>query len=137
MADLVREFWWLIFPVFGMVMALWGMAQSEGRAKSTISMLRAYAEHGKEPPAELVQLARQSMDEFGGASLGGDKDQNASLWTFIVFLALTAGFATAYSMTKTEQWAWVFMAVAVAVGVLAAGALWVLVKDKIPALKKV
>jgi hypothetical protein len=40
-------------------------------------------------------------------------------------------------MTKSEQWAWVFLAVAVAVGVLAAGALWVLVKDKIPALKKV
>jgi hypothetical protein len=137
MADLVREFWWLIFPVFGMVMALWGMAQSEGRAKSTISMLRAYAEQGKEPPAELVQLARQSMDEFGGASLGGDQNQNASFWTFVVFAALTAGFMTAYQMTKSEQWAWVFLAVAVAVGVLAAGALWVLVKDKIPALKKV
>ncbi|GAM98452.1 hypothetical protein U91I_02085 [alpha proteobacterium U9-1i] len=131
MAELVREFWWLIFPVFGMVMALWGMAQSEGRAKSTMSMLRAYAEHGREPPAELVQLARQSMDEFGGASLGGDKDENASFWTFVVFAALTAGFGTAFAMTKGEQWAWVFLAVAVAMGVMSAGAGWVLVKDKI------
>lgn len=29
--DLFRDFWWLIFPVFGMVMALWGMIRDGGR----------------------------------------------------------------------------------------------------------
>jgi hypothetical protein len=25
--ELFRDFWWLMFPVFGMVMAVWGMAR--------------------------------------------------------------------------------------------------------------
>jgi hypothetical protein len=25
--ELFRDFWWLMFPLFGMVMAVWGMAR--------------------------------------------------------------------------------------------------------------
>lgn len=29
--ELFRDFWWLIFPVFGMIMAVMGMAQENRR----------------------------------------------------------------------------------------------------------
>ncbi|MGE0739894.1 MAG: hypothetical protein AB7O98_01020 [Hyphomonadaceae bacterium] len=31
--ELFRDYWWLMFPVFGMIMAAWGMA-SEGRREN-------------------------------------------------------------------------------------------------------
>jgi hypothetical protein len=33
--ELFRDFWWLMFPVFGMVMAAWGMAR-DGAEQSRI-----------------------------------------------------------------------------------------------------
>jgi hypothetical protein len=33
--ELFRDFWWLMFPIFGMVMAAWGMAR-EGRDQDVI-----------------------------------------------------------------------------------------------------
>jgi len=33
--ELFRDFWWLVFPVFGMVMAVWGMAR-EGAQQDAI-----------------------------------------------------------------------------------------------------
>jgi hypothetical protein len=33
--ELFREFWWLMFPIFGMVMAVWGMAR-DGRAEDEV-----------------------------------------------------------------------------------------------------
>lgn len=29
--ELFRDFWWLMFPAFGMVMAVWGMARDSAR----------------------------------------------------------------------------------------------------------
>ena len=34
--ELFRDFWWLMFPIFGMVMAVWGMAR-ENRAEDQSS----------------------------------------------------------------------------------------------------
>jgi hypothetical protein len=33
--ELFRDFWWLMFPIFGMVMAVWGMAR-DGRAEDDV-----------------------------------------------------------------------------------------------------
>lgn len=33
--ELVRDFWWLMFPMFGMVIAAWGMAR-EARAEDEV-----------------------------------------------------------------------------------------------------
>jgi hypothetical protein len=29
--DLFRDYWWLMFPVFGMIMAFWGMTAEQRR----------------------------------------------------------------------------------------------------------
>jgi len=32
--DLFVSFWWLIFPIFGMFIAIWGMIANERRARA-------------------------------------------------------------------------------------------------------
>lgn len=34
--ELFRDFWWLMFPVFGMVMAAWGMARDSAAQDAII-----------------------------------------------------------------------------------------------------
>lgn len=38
--DLFRDFWWLMFPVFGMVMAVLGMLLDRRRADDVIARAR-------------------------------------------------------------------------------------------------
>jgi hypothetical protein len=47
MADLIRDFWWLAFPAFGMVMAAWGMAQEDRRIDAEIARWRRNLENGQ------------------------------------------------------------------------------------------
>ncbi len=129
MEELFRDFWWLIFPIFGMGMSVWGMAHSERRSRNVIDLIRTYTDQGKAPPPELLQLAAKSLE--------GDEDSSPSTpqsarqsnaWTFFLFAGLAAGFATGYAFASpTEDWAWVFLAVAVTMAVMAAGALVMLV----------
>lgn len=46
MADLARDFWWLAFPLFGMVMAIWGLAQENQRIAADIRRWRRNLEDG-------------------------------------------------------------------------------------------
>lgn len=39
-AELFRDFWWLMFPIFGMVMAILGMAQDNRRADDVLARSR-------------------------------------------------------------------------------------------------
>jgi hypothetical protein len=45
--ELFRDFWWLMFPVFGMVMAAWGMARDRRDADEVIARARRDLEGGK------------------------------------------------------------------------------------------
>lgn len=38
--ELFRDFWWLMFPIFGMVMAVMGMAQDNRRADDVLARSR-------------------------------------------------------------------------------------------------
>jgi hypothetical protein len=38
--QLFRDFWWLMFPMFGMVMAFWGMFQEDRRINQTLDRAR-------------------------------------------------------------------------------------------------
>jgi hypothetical protein len=57
MGDLVRDFWWLAFPLAGMAMAGLTMMQTERRKRALLGMVKSYIDQGKEPPAELVRAA--------------------------------------------------------------------------------
>lgn len=127
--ELFRDFWWLIFPVFGMFMMLWSMFSSERRTRSTLDLIKSYIDQGKDPPPELLKLATDQ--EATTSNMGfASQQQNpgaSRLWTFFTFAALTAGFGTGYWWVQGQDYAFAFLIVAVTMGVLALGALVILI----------
>lgn len=121
--ELVRDFWWVIFPVFGLGMAVWGMASYENRSKRVMDLIKSYVDQGKDPPPELLKLAAEDADYSGRAP---QTRQHSSAWTFIVFAAMAAGFAAGWWLVRGENFAFSFLIVAVVMGVLAVGALFIL-----------
>ncbi len=129
-ADFFAAYWWLMFPLFGMAIAFRGMGESEKRTRRTLDLIRAYVEQGKEPPPELLKLAQKSDDDWDmgfGPTSGGNASGTSRAWTFVTFAALSAGFATGYYFVRGEDYAFAFLIVAVTMGVLALGALGILI----------
>lgn len=129
MEELFRDFWWLIFPIFGMGMSVWGMVHSERRSHSVIALIKTYTDQGKEPPPDLLRLAAKSLESDEDSSPSTPQSaRQSSAWTFFLFAGLAAGFSVAYGFASpAEDWAWVFLAVAVTMAVMAVGALVMLV----------
>lgn len=125
--ELFRDFWWLIFPVFGMAMAFTGMFQSDRRANDVLNLIRSYTDQGKEPPPELVKLAAQSLEpsEEGGRSRRGPDP-----WSFIVFTALAAAAGTGYYYVRGEDFAFAFLIATVFFAIMGAGALAILLLNR-------
>lgn len=127
-ADFFAHYWWLMFPVFGMVMAVMGMFQSERQQRTMIDLIKSYTDQGKEPPPELLKLASQSLQAEAQKPASANSGDRA--WSFIVFAALAAGFGTGYYFIRAEEWSWAFLIVAVTMGVMALGALILLFTRK-------
>lgn len=123
--EFLHDFWWLIFPVFGMIMAFQGSRTSEQRVRSTIDLIKTYTDQGKEPPPELLKIVSRELQDDGEAQRGADR--NGTLWTFIVFAALAAGFGTGWYLTRGAGYEWAFLMITVTMGVLALGSLLVLI----------
>lgn len=123
MEELFRDFWWLIFPFFGMFMALSGAFTSERRTRNVVELIKTYTDRGQEPPPELLKLAAKDWDEEGAVTSPQSRAQSNG-WSFFTFAALAAGFGIAYAFTyRTEEWAWIFLAIAAGMGVMAVGGL--------------
>jgi hypothetical protein len=120
--ELFRDFWWLIFPIFGLIMAVWGMASSESRSKRVMDLIKSYVDQGKDPPPELLKLAAEDADY--SARTPQTRQQN-NAWSFVVFAALAAGFTTGWWFVQGEDYAFAFLIVAVTMGVLAVGSLFI------------
>lgn len=120
--ELFRGYWWLMFPIFGMFIALIGMFQAEGRSRKVMELIKSYVDQGKEPPPELLKMARDPSDY--DMSFSAPKPANSNAWSFVVFLALTAGFGVGYWFVRDEDYAFALAIVAVTMGVLAVGALF-------------
>ena len=83
--DLFRHFWWLIFPIFGMITAWLHMNQRHDRTNKVLDMIKSYADQGKEPPPELMAALREA--NFGGAM------QSQPNWLPVfLFAGLAVGF---------------------------------------------
>jgi hypothetical protein len=123
MEDLFRDYWWLMFPIFGMVMAVSGSFTSERRTRNVIDLIKSYTDQGKEPPPELLKLAAKDWDEDGVTVSPRTRSQD-NAWAFFTFAALAVGFGVAYYFIRgTEDWAWIFLAVSAGMGVMAFGGL--------------
>lgn len=123
MAEFLHNFWWLIFPLFGMYMAIQGNSAHERKTRDVIALIKSYTDQGKEPPPELLQSISKSLER--SADEGGE-GKNSSAWTFVIFAAIGGGFFMAWWLNQTEDFAWAFLSVGVAMAVLAAGSLIIL-----------
>jgi len=126
--ELFRDFWWLIFPIFGMGMAVTGMSQADRRTKTMVDLIKSYTDQGKEPPPELLRLAAQSFEQENPNTPATRQQSNA--WSFVVFAALTAGFAVGWWWIRDQDYAFAFLIVAVTMGVLALGSLLILILSR-------
>jgi hypothetical protein len=118
-AQLFREFWWLMFPIFGMGMGLWGMVSSERRSRDVMNVIKSYVDQGKEVPPELLRMAQ--ADWQGDQSYQTPRQSN--WWSFFTFAALATGFTVGWWFVRAEMWSFAFLIVAVTMGILAIGAL--------------
>ncbi len=124
MEELFRDFWWLIFPIFGMAMAFRGNASTERSQQRVLDLIRSYTDRGKEPPPELLAMAQRGLDEAVDAAGGPGKNDHA--WTFVIFAALAAGFGVGWYVSRGEDYAFAFLIITVTMGVLALGSLVIL-----------
>ena len=123
MEDLFRDYWWLIFPIFGMWMSVRGGQSTERSQQRVLDLIKSYADQGKDPPPELLAMAQKGLDESVDAA--GGQGRNDQAWTFITFAALAAGFGTGWYLNQAESYAWAFLIVTVTMGVFAVGSLLV------------
>lgn len=128
--ELFRGYWWLMFPVFGMFIALIGMLQAENRNRQVLKLIKSYLDQGKEPPPELLKMAQERSDYE--MDMGLPARRNDGSWTFVVFLALAAGFSVGYWWVRDQEWSFAFLIVAVVMGVLAIGSLIIALTQRRP-----
>lgn len=128
--EFFRDFWWLMFPAFGMMIAVLGMFQAENRSRQVMNLIKSYVDQGKEPPPELLKMAQERSDYE--MDVGVPSPRNSGAWSFVVFLALAAGFSVGYWWVRDQDWAFAFLIVAVTMGVLAVGSLVIAVIQRRP-----
>lgn len=124
MEDLFRDFWWLIFPIFGMAMAFRGNAATGQSQQRVLDLIKSYTDQGKTPPPELLTMAQKGLDESIDAADGPGKNDHA--WTFVIFAALAAGFGVGWYVSRGEDYAFAFLIITVTMSVLALGSLLIL-----------
>lgn len=128
--ELFRGYWWLMFPVFGMFIAVIGMFQAESRNRQVMKLIKSYIDQGKEPPPELLKMAQERSDYE--MDVGAPTRQTSGIWSFVVFFALAAGFGVGYWWVRAESWSFAFLIVTVTMGVLAVGALVIALLQRRP-----
>ncbi len=126
--ELFRDFWWLLFPIFGMGMGLWGMSSSERRSRDVMNVIKSYVDQGKEVPPELLRMAQSDWQ----APANQPSQQQNNVWSFFTFAAIAAGFSVAWWFTRAEVWSISFLVVAITFGVLAVGALFIAITSRRP-----
>jgi hypothetical protein len=122
--ELFRGYWWLIFPIFGMIWGFYGMVAGERRTNNVLDLMKSYIDQGKDPPPELMALASQQLRESADNTGEG---KNSSAWNFVLFAALSTGFGVGYYMVRAEDYAFAFLIVTVIMGILALGSLGILI----------
>lgn len=126
--QLFYSFWWLMFPIFGMIMGFWGMISSERRSHDVMNVIKSYVDQGKEVPPELLRMAQADWQ----APSKQATPQQSNWWSFYTFSALATGFTVGWWFTRTESWSFAFLIVAVTMGVLALGALIIALTSRRP-----
>lgn len=93
---LFSSYWWLLFPLAFFVAAGWNSFMRYQRVKAKTDVLKAYAQSGKEPPADLVAALERDEkrddwdeDNSDSSSSGG----GSTVFLVVLFSGLSAVFA--------------------------------------------
>jgi hypothetical protein len=96
MEDLFRSYWWLLFPLFWMVMGVLGSFGHYRQRSETLKLLKTYADQGKEPPQALLDMLKsdeQRAHDYSGYGYRGRGGRHRGWWPqVVVFGALSVGF---------------------------------------------
>ena len=127
--SLFRQFWWLIFPLWWMVLRVIRTFRHQSAQDRALEVLRIYAAQGKEPPPEVLKAltqagaARDDYADTSGPLYQRANSATSAWWTFLVFAALAGGFGYGGFYLFTDDAHSAFMVVAIIMGILAAGSL--------------
>ncbi len=93
MEDLFRSYWWLIFPVGGMIYAAFQSWLKLRQQKAMMDLIRSYADKGMEPPEALLKQLDAPL-ELDGDEREARRDRTpAHYWSLVgLFVILSAGF---------------------------------------------
>jgi hypothetical protein len=92
--EIFQRFFWLIFPVMGMVWGMIDLAARHKRARHGMDLIKSYVDQGKEPPPELLKF----LDPKG--NVYGESRQNGGGW---VAVFLFGSLATAFILFGVVQ----------------------------------
>lgn len=124
MENLFYSFWWLIFPIGFMIAGAFNSFLGYKRQKDALNLLRAYADKGQEPPAELLKVLQRPLDDDSWTGSSGAPRQPTNYWSlFGLFAALSAGFVGAGYYTDMDRGSGAFTIVAFVMGAVAVWAL--------------
>lgn len=117
MEALFRDYWWLIFPIWGLGMGSWASFARFRRQRDALALIREYASKGEQPPQALLDML--TGDE------GVRRPQAPAQYLSLVglFGVMAAGFGGVAWYYGFQGVGWPFGIVAV---VMAAVAVWAL-----------
>jgi hypothetical protein len=99
MEDLFRDYWWLMFPIGGMLYGGWERYLAYRTHANNLELMKTYAAQGKEPPAQVAEAVAQGpldrRDYRRGRWTGwdGDCDHRGPVrdWRRTAFFTAMAG----------------------------------------------
>ena len=125
---LFNRFWWLIFPLFWMAYALVRLSLRHGRANRTLDILKSYAEHGKEPPPELLETLQGRHDDDRHGHAGPERGWRRFFFFGALAVAFTVVAFVPNEMSDGHEFAFVFVAI-IMVGLALGGLVSALMKQ--------
>ncbi|WP_109260138.1 hypothetical protein [Hyphobacterium indicum] len=100
--DLFESYWWLLFPLAFFVIGGWNSFLSYQRTKAKVEVLKAYAQSGKEPPADLIRALESENDRSGDDWSDGGKEESGGSGVFLV--VLFAGLSAVFAFVGYSGW---------------------------------
>lgn len=100
--DLFESYWWLLFPLAFFVAGGWNSLMRYQRTKAKVDVLKAYAQSGKEPPADLIKALESENDKPGDNWSDNGKEDGGGSGVFLV--VLFAGLSAVFGFAGYSGW---------------------------------
>ncbi|RYG15656.1 MAG: hypothetical protein EON96_10210, partial [Caulobacteraceae bacterium] len=94
MEDLFRSYWWLLFPMSWFVFSGFQSFLNYRRQRDTLNLIKTYADKGQEPPAALLKVLEQPIDDDDRTwtGVGRSRAGDGAWFSAILFGVMTIGF---------------------------------------------